>query len=135
MYDVAISNCVLNLVPQKQKAFEEIYRVLRSGGRFVVSDIVLKKPLPSDLAKDVAAIVGCVGRAVEAPTYQKALETAGFTNVSIVDTKKDIKKIYKDYKNTVNICACCTTVPDTQTLAKYELNDYIMSCIVKAYKS
>jgi len=59
IFDISISNCVLNLVPDKLKAFGEIYRVLKKTGRFVVSDILVKKELPEEIRKDVAAIVGC----------------------------------------------------------------------------
>lgn len=140
-FDVTISNCVLNLVPDKQKAFSEIYRVLKSKGRFVVSDIVLKKPLPDELRRDMAAIVGCVGRAVEAATYKTSLEKAGFVDVSITDEKKDLMTLYRKPGFGKNVCegstCCCgtgTTRVDTKVIDKYDLNEYAMSCIVRAHK-
>ena len=134
-FNVIISNCVLNLVPDKQKAFQEIYRVLKPGGRFVVSDIVLKKPLPPDLASDLGAIVGCVGRAVEAESYKTSLEGVGFKNVSVEDKKKDLESMFTKYERTVNICACCTSCcPAATALSKYKINEYAMSCTVTAYK-
>ncbi len=138
-FDVAISNCVLNLVPDKQKAFAEICRVLKRDGRFVVSDIVIKKPLPEELRKDVAAVVGCIGRAVEEKKYRENLEKAGFKDVSIEDRKRDLMNLY--YKpGFVKKAKAAPSAGDkgsevsTATLDKYDLNEYAMSCIIKAYK-
>ena len=139
-FDVAISNCVLNLVPDKIKAFAEVYRVLKNGsGRFVVSDIVIKKTLPEDLRKDAAAIVGCVGRAVDADTYKKNLELAGFKNVTMTNMNKDLNTLYTKpgFKKEGPSCCCGTgngPKVDTKVLQKYDLNEYAMSCIVKAAK-
>lgn len=81
--DVIVSNCVLNLVPNKPAVFAEMMRVLKPGGHFSVSDIVLVGNLPAK-AKDVAALyAGCVSGAIQRETYIKQIEEAGFTNVTL----------------------------------------------------
>jgi len=83
--DVVISNCVINLSPDKRKVFNEAFRVLKSGGRLMVSDIVLKKELP-DLIKDsVEAYVGCVSGAMMKEEYIGAIKEAGFREVKVID--------------------------------------------------
>lgn len=77
-YDVVISNCVLNLVPDKAKAFSEIARVLKPGGHFCVSDIVLKGELPVDLRSAVAMYAGCVSGALQEEDYLAIIKNAGF---------------------------------------------------------
>ena len=78
------SNCVINLVPDKAAVFREVARVLKPGGRLVVSDIVLERPLPEALAKDMLAWVGCVAGAELRTTYFGRLEAAGLTRVEIL---------------------------------------------------
>ncbi|MGD8305856.1 MAG: methyltransferase domain-containing protein, partial [Ignavibacteria bacterium] len=85
--DVIVSNCVLNLVPNKQKAFAEMYRITKPGGHFCVSDIVLKGKLPEGLEKSAAMYAGCVAGAVQQEEYIRLIEQAGFTNVEIKKTK------------------------------------------------
>ena len=68
--DCVISNCVINLVPDKRAVFREIARVLKPGGRLAVSDIVLKKPLPPELATDLMAYVGCLAGAIGVEDYR-----------------------------------------------------------------
>ncbi|RKY92758.1 MAG: arsenite S-adenosylmethyltransferase, partial [Ignavibacteriae bacterium] len=85
--DVIVSNCVLNLVPDKVKAFEEMYRVTKPGGHFCVSDIVLKGELPAQLKKSVEMYAGCVAGAVQQDEYLKIIEQTGFKNVEIKKTK------------------------------------------------
>lgn len=82
--DVIISNCVVNLSPHKLRVFQEAYRVLRPGGRLMVSDIVLLRPLPSGLRKSVAAYVGCVAGAELKEEYLRTIGDAGFTAVEVV---------------------------------------------------
>jgi SAM-dependent methyltransferase len=83
--DVIISNCVINLAPDKRKVFQEAYRVLKPGGRLMVSDIVLLKELPEFIRDSVEAYIGCVSGAVKKEDYIKAMELAGFQGVKIVD--------------------------------------------------
>jgi SAM-dependent methyltransferase len=81
--DVVISNCVLNLVPDKRKAFAEIARVLKPGGRIAVSDIVLERPLPAELQGDAATYVGCVGGAILREEYLRLLGESGLADVRV----------------------------------------------------
>lgn len=83
--DMAISNCVINLVPDKEKVFRELYRVLRPGGRFMVSDLVLLKELPEAVRTSVEAYVGCVAGAILKDQYLAVIRAAGFEDVRIVD--------------------------------------------------
>ena len=82
-YDVVLSNCVLNLVPDKKAAFREIMRVLKNGGRFCISDIVLRGSLPDQL-RDVASLyAGCVSGALQADEYLGIIRDAGFSETGI----------------------------------------------------
>jgi SAM-dependent methyltransferase len=83
--DVAISNCVINLVPDKEKVFRELNRVLRPGGRFMVSDLVLLKELPEQVRTSVEAYVGCVAGAILKNEYLAIIRGAGFEDVRILD--------------------------------------------------
>jgi ubiquinone/menaquinone biosynthesis C-methylase UbiE len=99
--DVVISNCVLNLVPDKIKAFSEIYRILKTGGHFCVSDIVLKGELPAELKKSAEMYAGCVSGAVQQEEYIETIKNAGFRNIEIKKTKRtDLpEEILKEYLN------------------------------------
>jgi len=83
--DVVISNCVINLSPDKQKVFKETFRVLKPGGRIMVSDIVLAKPLPENIMESVDAYIGCISGAVIKEKYLDMIKTSGFKEVVIVD--------------------------------------------------
>ncbi|MCJ7443979.1 MAG: arsenite methyltransferase [Methanotrichaceae archaeon] len=83
--DVIVSNCVINLVPDKELAFREAFRVLKPGGRLMVSDIVLLKELPEFLRESIDAYVGCVSGALEKDIYLDAIRLAGFQDVNVVD--------------------------------------------------
>jgi ubiquinone/menaquinone biosynthesis C-methylase UbiE len=85
--DVVISNCVLNLVPDKVKAFAEIYRIIKPGGHFCVSDIVLKGELPAELKKSAEMYAGCVAGAVQQDKYLEIIKKSGFSDVEIKRTK------------------------------------------------
>ena len=82
--DVVISNCVLNLVPDKRKAFAEIKRVLRRGGHFTVSDMVLNRALPAELKEAAELYAGCVAGALPRNEYLEIIKEAGFKNVEVV---------------------------------------------------
>jgi len=83
--DVIISNCVINLSPNKRRVFREAFRVLRSGGRLMVSDLVLLKDLPVEIRNSVAAYVGCVAGAVTKNEYLEAIQAAGFEETEVLD--------------------------------------------------
>jgi SAM-dependent methyltransferase len=82
--DVILSNCVINLSPDKPQVFHEAFRVLKHGGRLMISDTVLLKPLPEFLQQSVAAYVGCVSGAMRKQEYIDTVEAAGFKDVHIV---------------------------------------------------
>lgn len=82
--DVIISNCVINLSPDKNRVFREAYRVLKPGGRLMVSDIVLLKELPAEIKNSLAAYVSCVAGALTKEEYLKAIREAGFREVKVV---------------------------------------------------
>jgi SAM-dependent methyltransferase len=85
--DVIVSNCVLNLVPNKQKVIEEIYRVLKPGGHFSVSDIVLVGNLPDALREDAEMYAGCVAGAIQRSDYLQLIEDQGFQNIKVQKEK------------------------------------------------
>jgi len=82
--DVIISNCVINLSPDKQSVFKEAFRVLRPGGRLMVSDLVLLKDLPDSIKKSVEAYVGCLAGAIKKDKYLGFIKEAGFEDIKIV---------------------------------------------------
>lgn len=82
--DVVISNCVLNLVPDKEQAFSEIFRVLRPGGHFCVSDIVLEGSLPDKMRKAAEFYVGCVAGALQKKDYLQTIKARGFESIEIL---------------------------------------------------
>ena len=89
-YDVIISNCVLNLVPDKQKAFKEIYRVLKPGGHFCVSDVVILGKLPEKIKQDAEMYAGCVSGAIQKDEYLKIINENGFRE-TIIHKEKEIE--------------------------------------------
>jgi len=155
--DCVISNCVINLAPDKPAVFREVFRVLKPGGRFAVSDIALKKPLPAELARDVMAYVGCIAGAVLVADYERGLRAAGFDTVQVVDTGSDLNA-YAQVENQSGCCSpamtpagglpittCCgpeAGVPAAgvhqglaDLLRRYNVNDYAASVRVYARKS
>jgi len=101
--DCVISNCVINLAPDKGAVFREIARVLKPGGRLAVSDIALKKPLPPEVGTDVMAYVGCIAGAILIDEYVSGLKAAGFSSVEVIDTQKDLNA----YTAVEGQAACC----------------------------
>jgi SAM-dependent methyltransferase len=85
--DVVISNCVINLSGDKQRVFDEAFRVLRPGGRFAVSDIVLRRELPDSVRGSMELWTGCVAGALLEQDYVHGLERAGFVDVSVEPTR------------------------------------------------
>ena len=107
--DCVISNCVLNLVPDKAAVFRETARVLKPGGRLAVSDIALKAELPEEIASSLAAYVGCIAGAIRIETYREELQKAGFEFVEIVDSGADLNA----YAKVENQAGCCSPAMDS----------------------
>ena len=152
--DCVISNCVLNLAPDKPAVFREIARVLKPGGRLAVSDIALKHELPEAIARSVAAYVGCIAGAILVDDYKAGLLAAGFEHVEIVDSGADLNA-YAKVENQSGCCSptmeasgpfpvietsCCTPAPDDSAplheelktlLSQYDVNEAAAS--VKVY--
>jgi SAM-dependent methyltransferase len=156
--DVIISNCVINLAPDKSVVFREIARVLKPGGRVALSDIALKQPLPDELAKDVMAYVGCISGALLIEDYHRQLSAAGFADVVVVDAGADLNA-YASVEGQSGCCSpamsstgkapassgCCAPSPAAQDretvhegltalLQRYDVNDYAASVKVFAVK-
>jgi arsenite methyltransferase len=155
--DCVISNCVLNLAPDKPAVFREIARVLKPGGRVAISDIALKQELPEAVAKSIAAYVGCIAGAITIDDYREGLVAAGFEHVEIVDSGSDLNA-YAKVENQAGCCspkmddansfplveqACCAPAPSesrplhedlTALLSKYDINSAAASVKVYAIK-
>ena len=157
--DVVISNCVINLAPDKTAVFREIARVLKPGGRLAVSDIALKKPLPPEVASDLMAYVGCIAGAISVDDYRRGLADAGFAGVAVVDSGADLNA-YSKVEGQSACCSPATTVESktlpvaaggccggggadpasavhgglSDLLARYDVNDYAASVKVYALK-
>lgn len=138
--DVVISNCVLNLVPDDEKptTFKEIYRLLKSGGRVAISDLLSVRELPDTIKNNLAFYVGCVSGARSVGEYEKWLKEAGFLRVVIVNTNKDLN-VYKEGA-LMSDCAQKTSSKDgSDVMNKDEIkdvnfNDYIGSYQIYALK-
>jgi arsenite methyltransferase len=102
--DCVISNCVINLAPDKDAVFREIARVLKPGGRLAVSDIALKQPLPAELGEDIMAYVGCIAGAIHIDEYKRGLADAGFSAVEVIESGSDLNS----YAKIENQSACCS---------------------------
>jgi SAM-dependent methyltransferase len=102
--DCVISNCVINLAPDKPAVFREVARVLKPGGRLAVSDIALKRPLPPEIGENLLAYVGCVAGAIPVEEYRRGLVGAGFAHVEIVDSGADLNA----YTKVEGQSGCCS---------------------------
>lgn len=113
---VIISNCVINLSPDKQQVFNEAFRVLQSGGRLAISDIVTTAELPPEIKNDINELYsGCISGASSITEIEKLLEQSGFTDISI-EPKDESKSFIKDWVPGANI------------------DQYIVSAVIKAIK-
>jgi arsenite methyltransferase len=146
--DCVISNCVLNLAPDKPAVFREIARILKPGGRLAVSDIALKAELPEAVSRSMAAYVGCIAGAIRIDDYRAGLLSAGFEHVEIVDSGADLNA-YAKIENQSGCCSpamaegsCCSPAVETATLhqeladllSKYDVNRAAVSVKVYAIK-
>ena len=139
--DCVVSNCVINLALDKRAVFREMFRILKPGGRVAVSDIALKKTLPPELLRSVAAYVGCIAGAIRVADYRRGLEEAGFRAVQIIDTGADLNA-YAKIENQAGCCApameCCTpsVVHEglVELMRRYDVNEYAASVQVYALK-
>jgi ubiquinone/menaquinone biosynthesis C-methylase UbiE len=105
--DVIVSNCVLNLVPNKNGVFKEIFRVLKPQGHLSISDVVLEGTLPEALRKDAEMYAGCVAGAIQKEVYLELIQTNGFTNITIqkekpINIPDDILKKYLNDQELTN---------------------------------
>ncbi|HLJ93529.1 MAG TPA: methyltransferase domain-containing protein [Gemmataceae bacterium] len=138
--DCLISNCVINLAPDKSVVFREMFRVLEPGGRVAVSDIALKQPLPPEVGQDILAYVGCIGGALLIKDYEQMLAQAGFKAVKIIDTKKDLNAYAQasDAGCCGSMSCCSAGAPLHENLAelltRYNVNHYAASVQVFAIK-
>lgn len=155
--DCVISNCVINLAPDKPAVFREIARVLKPGGRLAVSDIILKKALPAEIGENLLAYVGCIAGAISISDYQNGLKAAGFGTVEIVDTKSDLNAYSKveaqsgccspstAESNSLQVVSSCCGTQKTSTedsarqrlrelFKRYNVNDYAASVQVFAVR-
>ncbi|MFO0904051.1 MAG: arsenite methyltransferase [Pirellulales bacterium] len=152
--DCVISNCVINLAPDKSAVFRDIFRVLKPGGRLAVSDIGLKKALPPELGQDLMAYVGCIAGAILIDDYRRQLREAGFAAVEVQDTGADLNA-YAKVENQAGCCSpsmdsvlpivessCCSPTPPDESLharlldllTRYDVNEYAASVRVFAVK-
>lgn len=96
--DRILSNCVINLVPDKRKAFAEMFRVLKPGGKFTISDIVSIGDIPDDLRRDMALWAGCVAGAMDKQEYLRTVREAGFINLTIETEKQYIMDQHRPFR-------------------------------------
>ena len=125
--DVVISNCVINLSPQKEQVWREIARVLKPGGKVCVSDLALKEELPGEVKAAVEALVGCISGAIPINDTLKMMKDAGLT-----DIKTNEKKYDMDVKDNCND-KFYRTIRDKLPAGK-KLSDYVVSVDFTAYK-
>ena len=154
--DCVISNCVINLVPDKPAVFREIVRVLKPGGRLAVSDIALKKPLPPEIGSNLMAYVGCIAGAIPIAQYHDQLIEAGFSQVDIIESGSDLNA-YAKVENQSGCCSpttgsalpiapassCCSSAPSgnlelhrqfADLLRRYNVNEFAASVRIFAVK-
>jgi SAM-dependent methyltransferase len=159
--DVVISNCVINLAPDKRAVFREIARILKPGGRLAVSDIALKKPLPPEVGNDLMAYVGCIAGAIQIDEYRRGLADAGFADVAVIDGGADLNA-YSKIDGQGGCCSpamaepvqasalpvatggCCGGAPAegsavhgglSELLRRYDVNEFAASVKVYAVKA
>ena len=125
--DVVISNCVVNLSPDKQQVWNEIARVLKAGGKACISDLALAQELPGQVRASISALIGCVAGAISIDESRRMIDSAG-----LVDTQVSIKKYNMDVMTNCNDSLY-------QSVQRYlpagkKLSDYVVSADFTAYK-
>lgn len=126
--DVAISNCVINLSPDKDKVLKEVFRVLKPGGKFAVSDIVTDGPLPEEVKNSLSAWAGCVAGALDVRDYEDKLSKAGFVGISLSPTYFDeaaIDEAVREMGEKVNL----------QTISREQISKTVYSARITARKA
>jgi ubiquinone/menaquinone biosynthesis C-methylase UbiE len=113
--DVVISNCVINLSPEKSKVFSEVFRVLKPGGRLAISDIVAFAELPEEAKHDLAMYTGCFSGASMVSEVEGMLHTAGFINICVAPVKQS-KSFLRDW------------IPGT------DITEYVLSASIQGEK-
>jgi ubiquinone/menaquinone biosynthesis C-methylase UbiE len=132
--DVIISNCVINLVPNKLRAFQEAFRVLKPGGRLMISDMVLQKELPEFIKTSIEAYAGCIAGAIKKDEYLDAIKEAGFTQMKII---KDVVFNMNYIINFPELRFILKNNPDALELLENDselLNNMVASIGVRAFK-
>jgi len=128
--DAIISNCVINLTTDKSRTFREAFRVLRPGGRLMVSDMVLLKPLPDVIRQDVDAYAACVAGALQKEDYLAAIEAAGFSAISVVkETRYDLGNL-----DPVAVAAAQTRNPGITRTDLQVASEAVVSVQIQALK-
>lgn len=119
--DVILSNCVVNLSPEKDRVFAEAFRVLRPGGKWAVADVVALRELPEAIRADLEAYSGCIGGALVVDDYRKRLEAAGFVDVEV--------EVLRTYGLDEFGGGCCSDLPEAK-----EENAQLASAFIRARK-
>jgi arsenite methyltransferase len=125
--DVVISNCVINLSADKGSVLREAFRVLKPGGRFAVSDVVVQGQLPTELRTNVELWAGCIAGALEETTYRELLALAGFRDVDV-----EVTRVYR--ADDLTSSECCTTSQCETTCADLGDSGRLVSAFVRATK-
>ncbi len=126
--DVIISNCVVNLAPDKEKVMQEAYRVLKTGGRISVSDLALTKELPEKIRKSIKAYVGCIGGAILLEDYKKAIAKAGFKDIKVTFRKES------DCNDDPEAREALDQIKQKLSPEEKSLSDYVVSAYFEATK-
>lgn len=125
--DVIISNCVINLSPDKAQVFREVARVLKPGGKVAVSDIVTDGPLPETIKKSLSAWAGCIAGAIDLKDYQAAMESAGLTDITITPTYFDEQTINEAITDMGDAI-------DLKTVSHEQIHKTVFSARITAHK-
>lgn len=136
--DLAVSNCVINLVPDedKPKVFSDIHRLLKPGGRLAVSDLLAKKDIPDHVRNDAALLIGCIAGANLVDEYRKWMIDAGFQQNSIrfVNTNADLN-VYQDQAAPLSCCSSKKACGSSPSPTRLDFNEWVAAYQIYAVKS